>query len=268
MEDHAAEDRIEHGEPTLYCPKCSYPLVGVEEAGLSLCPECGEPLDFEELRSERFDPRSLGTPWQMFWRVMTSPRRFFRAVTAKPYNVRVSELYSYDALGLEVGLLGGTGLCGLTWVGTWIAGRSFPGCCVATVPLFWGLLLWAAHRTAGPWMRFLLGKAGHGDANRGQHRVMYFSSIVYVPMGLALCLVMVTLAAAQFAPEVLARLVLLAALGVHCLLWLLWAWIIMRAFEAETCRLGTIRPQVALLNPALVVALAPWGIAVLLTVPF
>jgi len=54
----------------LFCPGYAYPLVAVEDIGMTECPDCGAAIDFDHLRRLRVEKVALGDFWQLFWSVM------------------------------------------------------------------------------------------------------------------------------------------------------------------------------------------------------
>jgi hypothetical protein len=82
------------------CEQCGYTLNGLPET--AACPECGLPVAASTTASIRRPPSwELGGRGaaQTIWRVLFSPRRFFRTLDMQPSN-RKSRAFSFIFLGI------------------------------------------------------------------------------------------------------------------------------------------------------------------------
>jgi len=234
----------------LFCPRCAYSLVAVEDIGMTQCPECGAAIDFDRLRRLRVEKVDVGDFWQLFGSVMWMPGRFFASLPAPRYYVRVCRQYGYKRNGLVLGVLGGWA-CSIVL----ILVLGFVGLgLLLLVPLVWMALVLAADKLGALWVRRLLARAGHTEPLRGEERIMRLASPPYLPLGLAFIGVMTALPLVLFGPNA-ALVMLLGGTAAHVYLWLHWAWVVMRAFQAETRSLPTMLAFWAFLNPGLLLGI-------------
>jgi len=239
------------GHMNLFCPRCAYPLVAVEDIGMGQCPECGADIDFDHLRRLRIEKADIGDFWQLFGSVMWLPGRFFDALPAPRYYVRVGDEYRYKRSGLLLGVIGGW-LCCVVW--TLLVGPGPGFGLLLLVPVAWMLLVVAADKLGALWVRGLLARAGHAEPLRGEQRIMRLASPPYLVLGLAFIGVMAALPLVLFGSNA-ALVMLLGGTAAYVYLWLHWAWLVMRAFQAETRSLPTMLDFWAFLNPGLVLGL-------------
>jgi hypothetical protein len=252
LETHQPPIRAEELDPSLselHCPRCGHSLRGVQEAGLEQCPECGIPFSFAQLRRRTTDGQDVGGFWRLFPRIMWGPNAFLTSLDAPRYYLRLRRPDRYNVAGLAAVLVSvlvgpivgwlsgeiiisvagpfGTAPLGRTTRGDFGIGLAFL--------LSWALAMFLSHTLTGYWIQALLRQAGHKEPRGGAQRVMFFAGVVYTAIALsgALCVF---------------------AVPAYVVLWFFWAWVVMRAFQAETRGLDTMLAPLALLNPGLVIA--------------
>jgi hypothetical protein len=260
--------------PELYCPRCTYSLRGLEEAGMQQCPECGTPVNFNDLRQRLLvDKQELGGAKQLFRRIMWFPNRFFTALDAPRRYLWIKRLDQYDSAALFAGIAGVVLAFALFFaVVTSFHGRTPPKWPASTIyflsPLaLWPFLFLGNHQATRWWIRRLLRWAAHPEPQAGALRVMFFAGPVYVAMvravlfGLLCLLLAILLSLLGTIPAIIALVCSGFSVVVYFVLWLHWAWVILRAFQAETRGLDTDLTFLAFFNPGLLVTLG--GLTVL-----
>jgi hypothetical protein len=250
--------------PTLYCPKCEYILTGTEEAGLRCCPECGAPLDFDDLRRKARVGLDLTylSYWQLCWKLFVLRRRFRKQLREPSYFVRLPEV----SVGFRraVGLLAAASLAVSVWIGI---GADGPHKLWAAVPPAWMLVALVVQVVTEAWFRWLLGTVKHPNVERAVRQVMAAGSSVYVPMGAGLLVAMVFVGGMTTTdwptwPGGFATLGIGVAATAGLFSWVLWhSWAIVAqmVFRCETYYLECplhVRWLVSM-NPPAMVALMP-----------
>jgi hypothetical protein len=239
----------------LYCPNCEYLLRGVEGAGLAACPECGHPIEFDELRMRRLYGYDLGAARDVIKGVLLRPTTYLRQFKGPQHYLRVAPEHGCFAKSVAVAVLGAMVLIGLAASFTSDAFFGFFFC-----PLLVGVfIVFALHYGSYGWFRVVLALAGREATDRGAARIMYFASVAYVPMVAPVWMLALAAAIAgsdlpqEIRPDTLATLVACAALALGLAMAVGWGYVAMVVFNNETYDGSPMLAVLALANPVTVV---------------
>ncbi|MBN2582205.1 MAG: hypothetical protein JXL80_03990 [Planctomycetes bacterium] len=272
--DSTAESGSRDGAaPDLFCPKCLYNLTGTEQAGLDCCPECGEPLDFDALRTMVRTGLDLSgfTWWQLVWKLFLLRRKFHNEVRRRHYFIRLPEVqprYTVVLLLAFVAMLLWTGMV------AWLSGiRGILLCGLVAACL---AVMGIVHAGERVWLRLLLDMAHHPDARAAAGRILYVANTQFVPMtvNLALCVVtmgiVVLVGSRSNAVITMALTVGLSAAFINVALWLDWSRHVYTLFMSEGYYRtgGNAVRGLVVFNPGCFLALVilvGWGLVVIIT---
>jgi hypothetical protein len=255
-------------EPELYCPKCSYILTGVEHAGLDCCPECGEKVDFADLR--RLAQMGLDLSHCSYWRLAFRVPPEFKAALKRPgYVVRLPP--RPRSFFIVTGLL----------LLLALAGAALTALSMIIGFLVYVTLAAVSYAATWLWARWLLRRAGHREPATGAGHVLFVAAAVCFPIAINLALFTVSIAFMLYAHHislfphvrdelaiVLGGFLVLAPLVFHFVLWSDWSQMANLMLLYEMRRQDSIWPAPLLrrFDPATAIMMvtAPLAIFVLL----
>ncbi len=223
--------------PTLYCPECAYNLTGIEQAGMSRCPECGQELDFDELREMAGTVLDLSrfSYWQLAWKLLFSQKEFDEELNRRHCNVRLPKhVTSRDhARGVIV--------CLLVLVPSILAGIQ-PGLGPVCVGIIISYLVLAAvaHGITFLYLTHALTALGHWQPSAAAKRILSIAATQCVPIalnlgvfttGLTLLFVGTTMAPWNV---IIGATMMAAAATLHFVLWTVWGDVCLLMVKCET----------------------------------
>lgn len=265
MKSEMAQDTVSNGAsgPQVCCPWCKYPVIGLEEAGLGHCPECGVKLDVAELRqvvSQSDDLTGL-TYWQLVWRLFTlRPGRKKRRLLNYYLAYMPESSASFFLITASL-FASGPVAAAIMWLESPDAGVI-----LFAVTVGYLLLAVAAHIATQPWVRWRLASIGHPYPTEAARRVMLSAATQYLPIGVNVamfvagctCLVMFEDLGSRWALPVVGTGLLFTVIPpvLHLVLWANWATGLDRMIRCESFY-KLPRPSGKLLeslNPGLAIA--------------
>ncbi|MBN2582204.1 MAG: hypothetical protein JXL80_03985 [Planctomycetes bacterium] len=235
----------------LYCPNCEYLLRGVEGSGLTQCPECGHPIDFDDLRARHLAGYDLGPLRNVIKGVLLRPGVYVRQFKGPQHYLRIAPEHSFFFWFILV--------AAIVTVVPLLRVMVFPHDLLSGVfccPLVGSIIIAAmAHLSSHLWFRMLLRLAGRRNTDRGAVRIMYFASIVYLPLIAPVAMIVVATIIAVAGWKIGIDLSLAgAALTVLALLLgialaVRWGYVAMLVFGLETYGRSPMLAFLAMANP-------------------